>query len=568
MKHLTLYTFLLLLVVLGLGPLATPAAGQARVDIRVVNLAASHASIDMFLNGSGPAYITNLQFGFASQNARIPVDTSQALNEKFADAGGTIGSAFLSRDVNTDANIAYTTLLYGAGASPKAKVLSRSYVQVPPQSKALIRIVNATTISTPLDFYFAILGGPPAFSAVAQDSATPFVQQDGQPTTLVITQAGVTTSMADLVPGLADGSIVTVIVTGSNASDLRVYQLNEDADKLGEYQLPTLGKAGAQPTVRSVNALPPQQNGGLDSVDVYFGTKLQSRAIGYRGAAATSLPLTDDSVTVNFVTSGHDPSSGSLLSVPLAVMRDTAYSLVLTQFKNGAITPLTLKTSLNSDPIGALGDVKFRVANATDFFGNLTFVVNPGGPNEVRFEEIPFLGVSNWDTIPAGDIRIAVYQTGATMPFYTGTSPIDGGALYTFLAIGDTSKREGDTLRFSVDVLSESLQAKYKRMYTFDGPLAAVPAAIAGARELKLSIAPNPLDGFGSVTFTLPQAGRTTVRLYDNLGRLVGTLLDSWREAGMQAVPIGAEGLPAGAYTCVMQTSNGMRAAQQVLIVR
>lgn len=565
MNKSTFYTFLLLFILFGA---AAPVwSQQARIDIRAVNLVSGVASADVFILGSEPAYITNLQYGFASQNGRIPTDTSTPFNLRFVESGGAIGSAFLNKDAKIAASTAYAAVAYGTKAAPKMKVLARPYTQVPQPGKSLVRILNATTMSKPLDFYFGIFGGNPAFGGIPQDSATPFSVQDFQPTLLTIAEQGSTTAMVDLVAGLSDGGIVTLVVTGSSASDLKVYQFNNDGQHQDEYELPLLGKAGSQPVIRTIDALPPELNPGADSVDVYFENALQTHGLRYRGSSAVSTPLTVDSVNVKFVMSGHDPQSGALLTVPVELKRDTAYEIVLTQFTNGAIVPLTIKTG--TVEFGSLGDVLFRVANATDFFGPLTFVLNPGGPNEARFESIPFLGVSDWDTIPAGNLRIAMYQEGATMPFYTGSYPTNGGEVDTYIAIGDTTKRDGDTLRFSVDVLTESSPNAMKRMFTFDGPLAAVPLDLAaGASSLGFSIAPNPLNGPGSIGFTLPRAGRTSIELYDALGRRTATLLEGWREAGAQSVPFSLEGLPSGAYTCVMQTADGARGARQILVVR
>lgn len=560
------YVLLLLLVLFGLGLAGSPARSQStRIDFRAVNLVTGQASVDIFINNTGPAYITNLQFGYTSQNGRFPVDTSKALNLKFTPAGAGIGAAFLNSDQRVAANVAYVAVAYGPTGTPKLKMLARPYVQVPAETKSLVRVLNATTFASDLDFYFGVFGGQPAFGGVKRDSATPFVQQDGQPTTLTIAAKGATTATAELVVGLAQGSITTVIVTGSNASDLKVYQLDNDPTKSDEYQLPTLGAIGALPTIRSINALPPQHNAGIDSVDVYFGDVEQTHTLRYRGASAISTPQTSDTVTVKFVTAHENPQSGLLLSTRLPLKRDTAYSVVLTQFQNGAITPLVLKSSITSDPITS--DVKFRVANATDYFGPLTFVVNPDGPNSARFESIPFLGVSDWDTIPAGNIRIAVYTEGATMPFYTGSYDASAGWLYTFIGLGDTTKRGGDTASFSVDVLNESVQQPFRRMFTFDGPLAAVPGVLAADRSMQMQIVPNPLGDAGTISFVLRRAGRTTVELFDLLGRKVGTFFDGWREAGRQGVPFQVDGILPGTYTCVVQSDDGYRAVQRVVVV-
>ncbi|MBU1638159.1 T9SS type A sorting domain-containing protein, partial [bacterium] len=59
---------------------------------------------------------------------------------------------------------------------------------------------------------------------------------------------------------------------------------------------------------------------------------------------------------------------------------------------------------------------------------------------------------------------------------------------------------------------------------------------------------PNPFNPSTTIAFTLPQAGQTSLVVYDLLGRSVVTLLDKELTAGSYHVPWDASALPSGVY--------------------
>jgi hypothetical protein len=59
---------------------------------------------------------------------------------------------------------------------------------------------------------------------------------------------------------------------------------------------------------------------------------------------------------------------------------------------------------------------------------------------------------------------------------------------------------------------------------------------------------PNPFNPATTITFALPQAGQTTITLYDLLGRTVKTLINSGLKAGYHEIQVDAGSLPSAAY--------------------
>jgi len=59
---------------------------------------------------------------------------------------------------------------------------------------------------------------------------------------------------------------------------------------------------------------------------------------------------------------------------------------------------------------------------------------------------------------------------------------------------------------------------------------------------------PNPFNPSTTIRFSVGMYGRTSLRVYDVLGREVATLVDEWQEAGRKAIQWNAEGFASGVY--------------------
>ncbi|HUI30080.1 MAG TPA: T9SS type A sorting domain-containing protein [Candidatus Acidoferrales bacterium] len=64
---------------------------------------------------------------------------------------------------------------------------------------------------------------------------------------------------------------------------------------------------------------------------------------------------------------------------------------------------------------------------------------------------------------------------------------------------------------------------------------------------------PNPFNPSTTITYKLPVASPVTMKLYDALGRLVGTLVDERQNAGDHSVKFDGSNLPSGVYFCRLE---------------
>jgi len=78
---------------------------------------------------------------------------------------------------------------------------------------------------------------------------------------------------------------------------------------------------------------------------------------------------------------------------------------------------------------------------------------------------------------------------------------------------------------------------------------------------------PNPTTGGGTVSFTLPTAGRVSLKIFDTAGREVETLIDGWCPAGRSVRSFRGDRLTDGVYAILLVQDRGRR-LQIVSVVR
>jgi hypothetical protein len=66
--------------------------------------------------------------------------------------------------------------------------------------------------------------------------------------------------------------------------------------------------------------------------------------------------------------------------------------------------------------------------------------------------------------------------------------------------------------------------------------------------ELTATNYPNPFANTTTISYTLPETGRVTVEVYNNLGMLVTTLVDATQESGVQNVIFNSDNAKPGVY--------------------
>jgi len=75
-------------------------------------------------------------------------------------------------------------------------------------------------------------------------------------------------------------------------------------------------------------------------------------------------------------------------------------------------------------------------------------------------------------------------------------------------------------------------------------------------KKLALNVTPNPVHGHAALTYTLPNAGNVSMRLFSTDGRLVRDLAHGSKEAGVYTVNVNTSELASGTYFVVLETAG------------
>lgn len=562
MKRST-YCYWLTLAVLLLVGLAGRAHAQGTFNLRVVNMLDAATSIDVHFNDMAQATI-----------ADIPVASTSALAQKLPVGAGTIkmavtptgagvGSALINQNITVASGMEYSAVVYGASPSVKLKMLERQLAKLPGPGKALVRVVNLTTLNNPLalDFYLDSAAGTPLFSNVVREGASNFVDVAGSPKSLYITGPGTSNVFTQVIVPFTIGGRLTLFVTGATTSELKVYALS--GENTEQHLLPILQgvKGGTLPSIRVMDVWR-QRNlsgTGIQALDVFFDDVSTPRFadLKYRVASAKFGPLTQDSITVKFAPVNEGIGS-AIYTEEIKLERDSDYVVILTKTSEGAAAALTLSAP-NTLPINLPDSFRIRAAHVNDFRENITLkVISNDSPGDtVTIPGLAFLTASEWFSIPRGAFRIEAFAGEQTTPFYTTDHHGSFATTYlTFVVMGDDSS-------FQIDVLNELLPV----MQVFD-PAASAPVVIAGESSFKLHNIPNPCVEETSIRFNLPQGEHVNLSLFDPLGRHVMTILDERRGAGEHDVMMKASDLPAGSYIYRLRTERGMQGVGRMVVVR
>jgi hypothetical protein len=77
---------------------------------------------------------------------------------------------------------------------------------------------------------------------------------------------------------------------------------------------------------------------------------------------------------------------------------------------------------------------------------------------------------------------------------------------------------------------------------------------------------PNPFNPTTTLAFALPEAVKVKLAIYDVAGRLMATLIDGWREAGVHEVTFDGSGLASGVYIYLLEAGEFTASEKMVLL--
>jgi hypothetical protein len=81
-----------------------------------------------------------------------------------------------------------------------------------------------------------------------------------------------------------------------------------------------------------------------------------------------------------------------------------------------------------------------------------------------------------------------------------------------------------------------------------------------------MGVYPNPFNPSTTLSFSLPDAAKINLSIFDIYGRLVATLADGWRDAGLHEVAFDGSGLASGVYIYKLQAGDFRASGKMALM--
>jgi hypothetical protein len=77
---------------------------------------------------------------------------------------------------------------------------------------------------------------------------------------------------------------------------------------------------------------------------------------------------------------------------------------------------------------------------------------------------------------------------------------------------------------------------------------------------------PNPFNSSTKISFTLPERGKVSLKIYDMLGRKVKTLINRMMSSGIHGINFNAKSLPSGVYFYSLKVNNYTETKKMILL--
>jgi hypothetical protein len=212
----------------------------------------------------------------------------------------------------------------------------------------------------------------------------------------------------------------------------------------------------------------------------------------------------------------------------------------------------------------------YRYDNTLRFwnFGLWNIRENVIEPQTLNFGDVP-LGETVSDTIHLFNDYVPprLDSISANPPFFSPAAR-DTLLFHHRLPVSFTASDTGlfeDSLRFRIPYyglwMSVPLRARSVRPSVSDSSFILHPSSFS------LSCFPNPFNARTEIRFSLPQAGKVSLNLYDLTGRKVATLFNHVATGGEHTVPLDATGLASGVYF-VSMAAAGKVASHKILLLK
>ena len=303
--------------------------------------------------------------------------------------------------------------------------------------------------------------------------------------------------------------------------------------------LPRNGEAPSYILTNRIGSMPLQNIRGVALDENYFYLADENGTLGiWRGLPTTSQDEPFVKLTIGNTPLNHLDSDGTYLCVVAQSAQPAIYIYRVADIAHGStVQPFKTIDRFAHLPLN-------QSASAITFNGSFA-IANRGGHSVLLWKDLAEAGDPN-KAIVLGQSSLNTTEPGIAANRLFMPSAIAAHGNFLWVGEGKFSSR---LLRFSygttTGVVSEQLAvSRYQLAQNY----------------------PNPFNPNTTIRFSLPQRELVTLRVFDALGKEIGTLVNGALEAGEHQVVFDATGLPSGVYFYQIKTPAFAQTRKAVLL--
>jgi hypothetical protein len=389
---------------------------QAKTKLRVLHASPDAPSVDITLNNL--AYVTNVPF-----KAATPFSEVNAGPITIRVNGAGTQTTVINATPTLNANRNYTVIAANKLATIEPLIVDDDGV-APPAGQVKVRVVHGAPSAPSVDVYVtapnaALATTTPTLSNVSFKGISNALTIAAGTYQIRVTATGSKTPVFDSgsVP-LAGGADLVLVAVDQNTGSSPISLVGLTADPA----TPRIELVDARAKLRAVHASPNAPN-----VDILLDNAVVAPNVPFKAVFGfADVPSGARNVKVNAA-----GTATTVINVTPTLVAGRAYTAYAVGFLAN-IEALLAEDNLTPPASGA---VKIRVIHGSPDAPNVDVLAND---NRV-LTNVPFKGISDYLTVPAGTYTFKVNVTGTTTTATQATVNLDGGRVYTALAIGSAA---------------------------------------------------------------------------------------------------------------------------------